>query len=280
VELVAVGHVTLDRVAGAVQPGGAAYYAAVTARRLGLRPRLLTSFGPDFPVRAIPDGIDVVNVESRPTTTFRVDFDSAGQRRFTVEALAAPLGSADFPAAWMDAPLVMLCPVAGEVDPGLAAFFPEASLAALPQGWMRALGEGGRVEAATWESAAEVLPHTQLLALSHEDVTHDLDQAREWLQRVPLAVVTQGRRGAILFVNGERYHVEADPAREVDATGAGDVFATALLVAYQRDGNPWEAAATAACVAAASVEGQGASAIPDPDALEGRLAAYRRRRDG
>jgi sugar/nucleoside kinase (ribokinase family) len=221
-------------------------------------------------------------VESPRTTTFRVDSDSAGQRRLTVEALAAPLGTAGLPAAWTDAPLVMLCPVAGEVDPGLAARFPEASLAALPQGWMRALGDGGQVEASPWESAAQVLPHTQLLALSHEDVAHDLDQAREreWLQRVPVAVVTQGRRGAILFVNGERYHVEADPAREVDATGAGDVFATALLVAYQRDGNPWEAAATAACVAAASVEGQGVSAIPDPAELEGRLAAYRRRRDG
>jgi sugar/nucleoside kinase (ribokinase family) len=174
----------------------------------------------------------------------------------------------------------MLCPVAGEVAPALAARFPEASLAALPQGWMRRLGADGRVEPAPWESADEVLPHTQLLALSDEEVAIDGERAREWLQRVPLAAVTQGARGAILFVNGERYHVDADPAREVDPTGAGDVFATALLVAYQRDGNPWEAAAAAACVAAASVEGRGASAIPDLGALEARLGAYRRRRDG
>jgi sugar/nucleoside kinase (ribokinase family) len=278
VELVAVGHVTLDHVAGRVQPGGAAYYAAVTARRLGLRPRLLTSFGPDFPAGAIPEGIEVVHVPSPLTTVFRVDTGQEG-RRLAVQSLALPLEPAHLPSGWADAPLVMLCPVADEVDPELAACFPEASLAALPQGWMRTLGEGGRVEPAPWESADQVLPHTQLLSLSHEEIATVEEEAREWLQRVPLAAVTQGRRGAILFVNGERYHVDADPAHEVDPTGAGDVFATALLVAYQREGNPWEAAAAAACMAAASVEGAGTSAIPDLPALERRLEAYRRRRD-
>jgi sugar/nucleoside kinase (ribokinase family) len=279
VELVAVGHITLDQVADTVQPGGAAYYAVVTARRLGLRPLLLTAFGPDFPADAIPDGVEVVNVESPRTTRFRIDAGPGG-RRLAVQAMAAPLETRALPAAWTGAPLAMLCPVAGEVDPGLAACFPDASLAALPQGWMRRLGEGGRVEAAPWDSASRVLPYTQLLALSEEEVAGSEDEAREWLQRVPLATVTEGRRGAILLVNGERYHVEPDPAREVDATGAGDVFATALLVAYHREANPWEAAAAAACAAAMSVEGHGVSAIPDRAALEARLAAYRRRRDG
>jgi len=278
VELVAIGHVTLDRVAGAVRPGGAAYYAAVTARRLGVRPRLLTSFGPDFPAEAIPDGIEVLNVPGPRTTVFRVDA-GRGRRRLAVEALAHPLGPAHLPPAWRDAPLAMLCPVAGEVDPALAAAFPDASLAVLPQGWLRALGGGGRVQAAPWTTVDRVLPHAQVLALSQEDVAGAEAAAREWLQRVPLAVVTRGRHGASLFVNGERYHVEPDPAREVDATGAGDVFATTLLVTYHREGNPWDAAAAAACAAAASVEGPGTAAIPDPAALEARLAAYRRRRD-
>src|SRR5205814_10173578 len=49
VDFVAVGHVTVDQIGGGTQPGGAAYYAALTAWRLGLEAGVLTSFGPDFP---------------------------------------------------------------------------------------------------------------------------------------------------------------------------------------------------------------------------------------
>ena len=94
---------------------------------------------------------------------------------------------------------------------------------------------------------------------------------------MPIGAVTRGPDGAILFVNGERYGVEPDVAVEKDATGAGDVFATTLLIAYNRDGNAWDAAAAAACCAAASVEAEGAAGIPDRAGLEARLAAYRRR---
>ena len=83
-----------------------------------------------------------------------------------------------------------------------------------------------------------------------------------------------------LFVNGEPYHVAPDQAHEVDETGAGDVFATVLLIEYDRTGDPWEAAAVAACAGAASVEGPGAFAVPDRAGLTARLTAYRKRRGG
>jgi hypothetical protein len=96
-----------------------------------------------------------------------------------------------------------------------------------------------------------------------------------------LGAITRGKRGATLFVNGDSYHVEADAATEVDSTGAGDVFATTLLIEYQRFGDAWDAAAVAACAAAASVEAEGPAA-PDAvgagviiplDAYAGRYAA-------
>ena len=64
----------------------------------------------------------------------------------------------------------------------------------------------------------------------------------EWVQRVPIAVVTAGRDGALLYVNGERYELRARPALEVDPTGAGDVFAATFLARYRRDADPWDAA--------------------------------------
>jgi sugar/nucleoside kinase (ribokinase family) len=281
VDFVAIGHVTLDQTPRGTRPGGAAYYTAMTAHRLGLRVGLLTSFGPDFPREAIPPGIEMVNVAAERTTTFRIGQSRAGQggrtRELAVLARAADLEAEALPAEWQDATLGALAPVTGEVDPGFAAAFPETSLVALPQGWMRQRGKGGILAPQPWEDADLVLPRVQAVVVSREDVEPFEKDAFEWFQQVPIGAITHGPDGAILFVNGERYGVEPDVAAEKDATGAGDVFAAALAIAYNRDGNAWDAAAAAACCAAASVEADGAAGIPDRDGLEARLAAYRRR---
>ena len=284
VDVVVVGHVTLDRTPRGTRPGGAAYYAAVTAHRQGLRVGFLTSFGPDFPREALPPELSVVNVASPRTTVFRIGpgrvADGRRVRELAVLERAADLEAAALPDEWQDVGLAALCPVTGEVDPALAAALAEASMVALPQGWMRQRGAGGAVSPQPWEDADLVLPHVQALVVSVEDIEPFQKEALEWFQRVPLGAVTRGADGAILFVNGDRYGVEPDVAVEKDDTGAGDVFATTLLIAYNRDGNPWDAAAVASCCAAASVEAEGGAGIPDRAALEARLAAYRRRQGG
>ena len=279
VDFVAIGHVTLDRTQSGTRPGGAAYYAALTAHRLGLRAGLVTSFGPDFPSDALPPGIAVENVPSERTTVFAVA-DSDRGRQLTLVSRAADIEEHQLSDEWRRAPIGMLCPVINEVDPALAGAFPDAAIGVVPQGWMRERGAGGLISPRGWDDADLVLPHAQLVVVSFEDIEPFQQVAIEWFQHVPLAAVTRGRDGAHLFVNGERYHVAPDPATEVDATGAGDVFATALLVEYQREGNAWDAAAAAACAAAASVEGLGAASIPDRSTLTARLAAYRRRLGG
>jgi 1D-myo-inositol 3-kinase len=281
VDFVAIGHVTLDQTAHGTRPGGAAYYTAMTAHRLGLSVGLLTSFGPDFPADAIPPDVEVVNVAAQQTTTFRIGRPRPGQdprrRELAVLARALDLEADALPEAWRDATLGALAPVTGEVDPAFAVAFPETSLVALPQGWMRQRGKGGVLAPQPWEDADLVLPRVQALVVSHEDVEPFEKDALEWFQQVPVGAVTRGADGAVLFVNGERYGVEADVAVERDATGAGDVFAAALLIAYHRDGNAWDAASIAACCAAASVEAEGVAGVPERAALEARLAAYRRR---
>jgi sugar/nucleoside kinase (ribokinase family) len=279
VDFVAVGHVTLDHTMSGTRPGGAAYYAALTAHRLGLSVGLVTSFGPDFPFRELPNDIEVVNVPTERTTVFTVE-ESAGGRQLTLVSRAEDILEDHLPAAWRDIAFGMLCPVINEVDPALAAGFGEGAVGVAPQGWMRRRGNGGAIERQSWDDADLVLPHAQALVVSAEDIEPFEKTVLEWFQQLPLAAVTRGRAGATLFVNGEPYHVAPDHAAEVDATGAGDVFATALLIEYQREANPWEAAAAAACAAAASVEAPGAAGIPDRAALRARLAAYHRRLHG
>jgi sugar/nucleoside kinase (ribokinase family) len=121
-----------------------------------------------------------------------------------------------------------------------------------------------------------LLDRLQAIFVSSEDVAGQEEAAFEWFQRVPIGVLTAGARGALLFVNGERYEVPPRPTREVDATGAGDVFATAFLIHYQQSGDPWEAAAAASCAASLSVEAEGVAGVPDRAALEAALRAHLR----
>ena len=290
-DLVVVGHVTLDVTSSGTRPGGAAYYAALAAHRLGLRVGLLTSFGPDFPAEAISSDISVAKVDSAQTTTLLlagagvlagpgVLAGAGAGRTLTLATRAADLEADDLPPDWASAPLALLCPVVNEVDPALAESLGAASLGVLPQGWMRRREKGGAIVTQAWEDAEPVLAWAQLMVASEEDVAGFREDAVEWLQRVPLGALTAGASGATLFVNGEPYHVAPDVASEVDDTGAGDVFATTLLIEYHRGGDPWEAAAAAACAAASVVEGKGAAALLDRAALTTRLAEYRRRRGG
>ena len=257
------------------RPGGAALYAAITAHRLGLSVGLLTSHADDFPLDAIPTRIEVVTLESRETTRFEHRYE-AGGRVSCVRGRALPLTMAHVPEDWRDASLVLLAPVIDEVDPLLAAEFTDGAVGAAAQGWLRAVGRDGAVVPRAWESSRPLLNQVQALFLSREDVRGQESSVVEWLQHVPIGVLTTDRDGALLFVNGDRYEVRPRRATEEDPTGAGDVFAATFLVEYQRSGDPWLAAGAAACAGSLSVEGEGWAAVPDRALLEATLKEYER----
>jgi sugar/nucleoside kinase (ribokinase family) len=260
------------------RPGGAALYAAVTAHRLGLSAGLVTSHGADFPLDLVPPQIEIVSVPAAGTTVFEHRRGPRG-RLLRVRSAARPIGAADLPADWAEPGIVLLAPVLAEIDPLLAAIFTDSTVGAAAQGWLRGWSREGDVAPVAWEPPAAAIARLQALFLGAEDLGAGSDEAVEWFQRVPIGVITAGALGALLFVNGERYEVRPRPATEVDAIGAGDVFAAAFLVDYHRHGDPWEAAAAATCAASLSVGGPGWSAIPDRAALDAALAPYRAARD-
>jgi len=158
----------------------------------------------------------------------------------------------------------------------IATLFTDGAVGAAAQGWVRQVKPDGLVVPRTWQSPERLLQSIQALFLSREDILGQVAQVVEWFQRMPVGVLTADRSGALLFVNGERYEIQPRPAQEVDATGAGDVFAATFLIQYQRDGDPWLAAAAAACAGSLAVEGEGWSAVPDRAALERALEEYQR----
>jgi sugar/nucleoside kinase (ribokinase family) len=89
---------------------------------------------------------------------------------------------------------------------------------------------------------------------------------------VPLVAVTRGADGADLYADGgPAESFSGIAAREVDPTGAGDVFAAAFLCWLERTGDARGAVSFANHVAACSVERIGVESAPTVKQLIARF---------
>lgn len=268
---VIVGHVTRDVVGDGFVVGGTATYAGKMARNLGERVGIVTSAAADFdPVAALP-GIAVVVVPAAETSTFENRYRGGGRVQY-IRAVAAPLDSAAIPPAWRGASTVLLAPLTNEVEARVEDAFDAARLAATPQGWLRRWDADGLVRLEGWESVVERLARLDVVILSEDDVLRDQATIGMLRERIPLLVVTRGARGATVFRHGVGEVFPAFPAREVEPTGAGDVFAGAFLVELRRTGDPARACVFANCAASFAVESAGAEGVPSAAQIARRLA--------
>ena len=255
--------------------GGAAAYASVLARNLGLRTALLTAAGPEMNLAAALPGIEIAIVPGESSTQFRNVYIGDRRSQF-IPQRAAPITPAHLPAAWRQADIVLLGPVAGGVDPSLAACFPDSLLGVGAQGWLREIAADTSVRAVppdAWD-AEPVLRYAAALFLSDEDVPPHAAPAalQRWGEMVETLAFTRGYNGADVLHRGEWRHIDAFPADAVvDPTGAGDIFATGFLVRFRETGDPWEATRFGACAASFVVEGEGISAVPVRPQIEERL---------
>ncbi len=214
---------------------------------------------------------EVVNVAADATTTFNHQRGPHG-RVLTLMARASSIHPTDIPSSWCSAAIVHLAPVAWEVDRDCAPLRQAAMLVATPQGWLRRATVAGTIVPAT--DGPPDLPRSAMAAmvLSTEDIGDDEELIQTIAARCPVVAVTRGPEGCTLYAHGTREHIPPWPAREVDSTGAGDVFAAAFFVRLVETGDPVASARFAGCVAALAVEGVGVSSIPTRTELESRLA--------
>jgi sugar/nucleoside kinase (ribokinase family) len=268
-----LGHVTRDVLPdGTTAPGGTSLYSALTAHRLGQRVAVVSA--PAELPADWPAAIAVAFHPSPSPPTFENRYTPQGRQQI-LHAASEAITLADIPLEWRAAPVVHLGPVLGETPEHFVSLFPNALLGVTPQGWMRSWHPllPSVISYRPWQPDPALLKRIDLLVLSIEDVKGDVALVAEYARHCALVALTQGARGATLFRHGEPHAIAAFPVIEREPTGAGDVFAAALLVRLHETGDPIAAAHFAACVAAGSVEGAGASAIPTRAEAERRMAA-------
>jgi sugar/nucleoside kinase (ribokinase family) len=266
VDYLVVGHVAADITPTGVLLGGTVSYSALTARALGLRVGIVTSFGADAPLGAL-DGIPMVNVPAEHSTTFE-NIKTPSGRRQILHHQAAPILLDHIPQVWRSAPIIHLAPIAGEVDLSLAENLSGSLLGITPQGWMRTWDESGQVSSTAWKNSDQALRHAGAVVLSVEDVNRDLELVEGMAHNTRILCLTEGAAGSVLHWNGDRRRFRPPVMDELDGTGAGDIFAAAFFVRMYHTRDPWEAARFATQLAARSVMRIGLNGIPTSREIE------------
>jgi sugar/nucleoside kinase (ribokinase family) len=269
VDYLVIGHLTRDLTPEGPRLGGTAAYAALTARALGMRVGVVTSWGAELPIgplRSIP----IASFPADQSTTFENLLTPTGRIQH-IRHVAPRLDYYHVPEPWRNATIVHLGPVAQEVEPSLVRSFPDSLIGVTPQGWLRAWNEQGRVYSCEWPEAAFVLHRVGAAVISVEDVNGDEARIEEMAASCRILAVTEAHQGARLYWNGDVRRFRPPSVIEVDPIGAGDIFAAAFFTRLYTTRDPWEAARFATQLSALSVTRPGLSGIPTPEEIEESL---------
>jgi len=271
--------------------GGASAYSAILARNFCVDSAIATSVGKDFEEFESLKGIRLVYQTGERTTTFinkpflrKKSFTKRNNFSFStgflfskkkkcqyVTSVADRIKEETIPEEWFNAELVYICPVLNELEEEIIKRFKRSMIGVAPQGWMRSVGEGGRIEKKKWEKANRVLSKVDFVIVSEEDVFEE--DVPKYAELSNIFVLTKGRKGAELYCDrGKRHeHIPAFEREEVDATGAGDVFGAAFLLRYYETKDAVESAIFASCAASFVVETVGVEGVPYKEEVMERM---------
>ena len=104
--------------------------------------------------------------------------------------------------------------------------------------------------------------------ISVEDVGGDEEQIEFFARHARILVVTEGPAGSRLYWHGDQRRFRAPEMYELDATGAGDIFATAFFIRLLTTQDPWEAARFATQFSSHSVTRVGLEGVPTAEEIQ------------
>jgi sugar/nucleoside kinase (ribokinase family) len=262
VDYLVIGHVAHDLTAEGPRLGGTAAYSALTARALGLRVGIVTASGSETSLAPLGD-IPVLSLESTNSTTFENIYTKSGRIQY-LRGQATRIDFNQVPELWRRSPIIHLGPIANEMDTVLPDSFSPTLLGLTPQGWMRQWDSECRVSRGEWRDAEAALARAHAVVISREDVNGDDEIIEHMAHQTRVLAVTESAAGAVLYWNGDRRRFRAPEVQEVDATGAGDVFAAAFFYRLFNTRDPWEATRFATLLASCSVTRVGLQGIATP----------------
>ncbi|MCS7139949.1 MAG: PfkB family carbohydrate kinase [Candidatus Nezhaarchaeota archaeon] len=248
---------------------GCSVNSALIIKMLGMREvAVVGCIGSDYKERFVREllskGVQPIIVKTtRETTGFKLNYlDFSGNRELEVLGLSGTITVSDLPYEVLNAKMIVVGPVIGEIDPDIPAFFRRRGMMVFldPQGFLREV-RGGVVEHFSNPAALEVCSESHVVKPNELEArllsgfNEPLKAAIAIYEKTgAITALTLAEKGSIV-VNGERaIIVPAYPTYLIDPTGAGDVYLGSLAYYLHKGLSLEDAASYASAIASIKVE--------------------------
>lgn len=270
IDFLAIGHVCHDWTPSGNVLGGTTSYASFFARKMNLQTAILTSFGSDFEFQNRFQNISLHSIPSKKTTCFKNVYDGNNRQQFLLEK-SNNIFTNHIPDEFQHPKMVLLGPIANEIDFNFLDKFENSIVAVCPQGWMRRWDSDGKVFHQMLEDWS-VFKKADIVILSEEDLNFQLKLIPKLADIFNILVVTKGEKGADVFFNNNKHTFPSFPTKMIDPTGAGDIFATAFLIKYFETNDISQAGNFANAAASFCIEKKGIEGIASQEEILKRIA--------
>lgn len=270
IDFLAIGHVCHDWTPSGNVLGGTTSYASFFARKMNLQTAILTSFGSDFEFQNRFQNISLHSIPSDKTTFFKNIYDGNNRQQFLLEK-SNNVFTNNIPDDFLNPKMVLLGPIANEIDLQFLDKFENSLTVICPQGSMRRWNSEGKIYHQMLEDWS-VLKKADMVILSEEDLNFQNDLIPELAELFKILVVTKGEKGADVFSNNNKHTFPSFPSKMIDPTGAGDIFATAFLIRFFETKDISQAANFANAAASFCIEKKGIEGIASRDEILNRVA--------
>lgn len=268
-DFLTIGHICHDWSPSGNILGGTSAYASLLSNQLDFRTSIVTSFGKDFEFLNILKNSKLHIIPSDSTTYFKNIYQGSNRTQLLLEK-ANNITSTNFPKDIPSPKMVLLGPIANEIDLGVLDIFPNSLVAICPQGWMRRWNNKGEVFHKILEDWS-IFKKADIVILSDEDINYQMDLIPHLAKLFNILVVTKAENGAEVFYKNNKHTLPAFSTKIVDPTGAGDVFATAFLIRFYETQKVEEAAIFANAAASLCIEKKGIAGIPNRTEILNRI---------
>ncbi|MDG2449604.1 MAG: PfkB family carbohydrate kinase [Saprospiraceae bacterium] len=252
-ELLCIGHCCHDKTDDGYILGGSVSYASLIATSLGVNSAVLTSVGKDFLFKNQFElnHIAFYNIDADETTVFENRY-AENQRIQYIHSRAKDISKNHVPDELCNIPIVLIGSIANEIDFILVDKFKNSIMGAIIQGSMRSWDTNGLVysQKMDWNKLVDL----DLIFLSDDDMRGMETEIPLIVSIVDHVILTHGEEGVSIFKGKKKYFYPSYPVLEIDATGAGDTFSTAYLLAFCKSNDIRYSAIYAHCAASIMVE--------------------------
>ncbi|MHC1605414.1 MAG: PfkB family carbohydrate kinase [Candidatus Methanofastidiosia archaeon] len=211
--------------------------------------------------------IDVVVQLSCQTGGFYLEYDVSGDRKLNLLGVADSISY--FPEKYLDADVILVGPILGEVSLELVEWIRKKSGALMfldPQGFVRQI-KGDKAVRTKNPDMEEIVSLFDIVKPNEHEakIMTGLD-AREETEKIceilyswgaEIAIVTLAEAGSMIYNGSEFFKIPAYKTLARDPTGAGDTYAGGFIFEYLKTRDLFNVGLFASCTASIVVENTG-----------------------